>query len=169
MIEMIVDSVRVNLISSSRVVVLRERSGPRYLTILIGQNEADAIAVRLQDHDVPRPLTHDLLKQTIETVGGAVQHVAVTDLVDTTFVAVILVDVSGSRYELDARPSDAIALAVRVDAPILVNPQVLDAAGFEADIDDDESSGGEPVAEEKLEVFREFINELDIDDLGNKP
>ena len=166
MIEMIVDSVRVNLISPSRVVVLKERDGPRYLAIVIGQGEADAIAVKLQDHEVPRPLTHDLLKQFIEAVQGSVEHVVVTKLVDTTFFAMIVLDVNGSHCELDSRPSDAIALAVRANAPILVEPSVLDAAGFEPDTDGEDSGEGEPVAEEELGVFREFINQLDLDDLG---
>lgn len=166
MIEMIVDSVRVNLISPSRVVVLKERDGPRYLAIVIGQGEADAIAVKLQDHEVPRPLTHDLLKQLIESVQGSVERVVVTDLVDTTFFATIVLDMNGSRCELDSRPSDAIALAVRANAPILVEPSVLNEAGFEPDVSGEESGEGESVAEEKLEVFREFINQLDLDDLG---
>ena len=165
MIEMVVESVRVNLMSPSRVVVLKECDGPRYLAIMIGSGEADAIAVKLQGHETPRPLTHDLLKQVIETVGGSVTHVVVTDLVDTTYFATIVLDIGGSRYKLDARPSDAIALAVRANTSILVEPAVLDDAGFESEPDDDEEQGT-VVPEEKLEIFREFINQLDIDDLG---
>ena len=101
MIEMVVESVRVNLMSPSRVVVLKECDGPRYLAIMIGSGEADAIAVKLQGHETPRPLTHDLLKQVIETVGGSVTHVVVTDLVDTTYFATIVLDISGSRYKRD--------------------------------------------------------------------
>lgn len=135
MIEMIVDSVRVNLISPSRVVVLKERDGPRYLAIVIGQGEADAIAVKLQDHEVPRPLTHDLLKQLIETVGGSVERVVVNDLVETTFFATIVLEVNGSRCELDSRPSDAIALALRVQSPIYVEDFVLDEASIDAPVE----------------------------------
>ena len=166
MIEMVVESVRVNFISPSRLVVLKERDGQRYLAIMIGPGEADAIAVKLQGHETPRPLTHDLLKQVIEMVGGSVTHVVVTDLVDTTYFATIVLDIGGSRYELDARPSDAIALAVRANISILVEPDVLEEAGFESEQDDDDEEHSAVVPEEKLEVFREFINQLDIDDLG---
>ena len=88
----------------------------------------------------------------------------VTDLVDTTYFAPIVLDISGSRYKLDARPSDAIALAVRANISILVEPAVLDDAGFESDPDSGEEQST-VVPEEKLEIFREFINQLDIDDL----
>lgn len=168
MIPMIVDSIRVNLINPSRVMLLRERDGSRYLALVIGNGEADAIAVRLQNQEVPRPLTHDLLNKLVEDVGGSVVRVAITELVDTTYFATIVLEINGEPYELDSRPSDAVALAIRADVPILVHPEVLDQAGFEADQDDEASNPdeGEVVPEEKLGVFREFINELDLDDLG---
>ena len=168
MISMIVDSIRVNLINPSRVMLLREHDGPRYLALVIGNGEADAIAVRLQSQEVPRPLTHDLLNKMVEDLGGSVVRVAITELVDTTYYATIFMDINGTPYELDARPSDAVALAIRADVPILVHPDVLDQAGFEPDQDGESSDQDEDefVAEEKLGVFREFINELDIDDLG---
>lgn len=168
MVEMIVDSVRVNLVSPSRVVVLKESGGARYLAIVIGTAEADAIAVKLQDRQVQRPLTHDLLRSFVDTVGAGVQHVAVTKLVDQTYYANIALTFNGRDLEVDCRPSDAIALAVRVSVPILVDEEVLAQAGFEPDQDDGVSDGSEddvePVPEEKLEVFREFIDQLDLDD-----
>lgn len=168
MIPMIVDSIRVNLINPSRVMLLRERDGSRYLALVIGSGEADAIAIKLQNQEVPRPLTHDLLHKLVEDVGGSVVRVAITELVDMTYFATIVLDINGVPYELDSRPSDAVALAIRADVPILVHPEVLDQAGFEPDRDDEASSPdkGEVVPEEKLGVFREFINELDLDDLG---
>ena len=165
MVEMIVDSVRVNLVSPSRVVVLKESGGVRYLAIVIGTAEADAIAVKLQDRQVQRPLTHDLLQSFVDTVGAGVQHVAVTKLVDQTYYANIALDFNGRDLEIDCRPSDAIALAVRVSVPILVDEKVLEQAGFEPDQDEGSSEDDvEPVPEEKLEVFREFIDQLDLDD-----
>jgi bifunctional DNase/RNase len=105
----------------------------------------------------------------VEDLGGAVVRVAITELVDTTYFATIVLDINGMPYELDARPSDAVALAIRADVPILVDPEVLDQAGFEPDQDGEgriSPDEGEIVPEEKLGVFREFINELDLDDLG---
>ena len=168
MISMIVDSIRVNLINPSRVMLLREQDGPRYLALVIGNGEADAIAVRLQNQEVPRPLPHDLLNKMVEDLGGSVVRVAITELVDTTYFATIFLDINGVPYELDARPSDAVALAIRADVPILVHPEVLDQAGFEPDQDGEAGNPDEDevVPEEKLGVFREFINELDLDDLG---
>ena len=166
MIEMIVDSVRVNLISPSRVVVLKEREGPRYLAIVIGTAEADAIAVKLQDRKVSRPLTHDLLREVVETLGAAVKHVAVTRLVDQTYFARIVVEADGRTFDVDSRPSDAIALAVRVEVPIFVEGDVLDQAGFEPDREESDEQEPEQIPEEKLKVFREFINQLDLDDFG---
>ena len=170
MVEMIVDSVRVNLISPSRVVVLKEREGPRYLAIVIGTAEADAIAVRLQDRRVPRPLTHDLLRDVIETCGAGVVQVTVTKLVDQTYYASIVIEFNGRQLEVDSRPSDAIALAVRADVAIYVADEVLDQAGFEPDQDEGagerEELESEAIPDEKLKVFRDFINQLDLDDFG---
>jgi len=170
MVEMVVDSVRVNLVSPSRVVVLKETEGVRYLAIVIGAAEADAIAVKLQDRQVQRPLTHDLLRSVVDSVGAGVQHVAVTKLVEQTYYANIAMTCNGQELEVDCRPSDAIALAVRVSAPILVHEDVLEQAGFEPDKDDGDPTvlddDAEPVPEEKLEVFRKFIDQLDLDDFG---
>ncbi|MBM4436239.1 MAG: bifunctional nuclease family protein [Actinobacteria bacterium] len=166
MVEMIVDSVRVNLISPSRVVVLKEREGARYLAIVIGTAEADAIAVKLQDRRVPRPLTHDLLHDVIEALGAQVRHVAVIKLVDQTYYASIALNTNGPSLDVDSRPSDAIALAVRVAVPIFVAEDVLDQAGFEPDREEAQESEAETIPEDKLKVFREFINQLDLDDFG---
>ena len=170
MIEMTVDSVRVNLVSPSRVVVLKECKGARYLAIMIGTAEADAIAVKLQDRQVQRPLTHDLLHAVVDTVGAGVQHVSITKMVDQIYYANIAMTFNGRELEVDCRPSDAIALAVRVSVPILVDEEVLVQAGFEPDQETEVSKpadgDAEPVSEEKLEVFRKFIDQLDLDDFG---
>jgi bifunctional DNase/RNase len=170
MIEMVVESVRVNLINPNRVVVLKERDRDRYLAIVIGGPEADSIAIKLQDRTAPRPLTHDLLKNVIEDLGAGVSRILINDLVDQVYYARIVLDIGGRESEVDSRPSDAIALAVRVGASIFVSEEVLDAAGIEPD-DEDVFSGGvdsEPaVTDEQLKPFRDFINQLDLDDLGH--
>lgn len=158
MVEMQVESIRINLLTPHRVVVLKEVRRDRYLAIVIGQAEADAIAIKLRNADMPRPLTHDLLSKTIAALGAHVTHVLITDLVGETYFARIILDAQGRHVEVDSRPSDAIALAVRVGVPILVEDRVVDRAAFEPEQEE----------EDKLDVFREFINQLDIDDL-DKP
>lgn len=173
MIEVTIDSVRVSLMSQHRIVVLREESGERYLPIWIGPFEADAITIQLQGVEVARPMTHDLLKQLIETLDGEVAYVVISDLQNDTFYAKIVLNFHGDTIEVDSRPSDAVALAVRVEAPIYVEDEVMDRAGMEPEeelsLADKESSGRrESVAEfdeseEDLDVFRDFIEGLDID------
>lgn len=166
MIEVTVDSIRVSLISQHRVVVLREVDSDRYLPIWIGPFEADAITIALQGVDIPRPLTHDLLKRVIDEVGGNVSHIFVSDLRDDTFYARIVMDVNGRHAEIDSRPSDAIALAVRAKVPVYVVEDVMERAGVEPS-EHEEAVGDEPVLtpeeEEKLDIFREFVETLDLD------
>ena len=111
--EMLIDSIRVSLMNYQRVVILKEKSSDRYLPIWIGPAEADSIAVKLQDLSVPRPLTHDLLNLVITSLGGSVSHIVVSDLLNDTFYAKIFIQRNGDNLEVDSRPSDAIALAVR--------------------------------------------------------
>jgi len=174
-IEVTIDSIRVSLMSQHRVVVLKEVDTNRYLPIWIGPFEADAITIRLQDVKVARPLTHDLLKSVINHMGAKVSHVMVSDLKNDTFYAKIVVDVDGTSMEIDARPSDAIALAVRVNAPLFVDESVMDNASIKPEPALEETADGEeekttPVSaeeEEKLAIFRDFIDELDLDNLGD--
>ncbi len=114
MLEMVIDSIRVSLMNYQRVVVLKQRDSDRFLPIWIGSPEADAIAVKLQDVTPPRPLTHDLLGSVISTLGASVDHVVVTDLSNDTFYAKLVLNLNGGgQTEVDCRPSDAIAVAVR--------------------------------------------------------
>ena len=108
MIEVKIDSIRVSLMSQHRVVVLKEVDTERYLPIWIGPFEADAITVQLQEIQVARPLTHDLLKSIIDEMGARVSHVMVSELKNDTFYARIVMDVNGDSMEIDARPSDAL-------------------------------------------------------------
>ena len=119
MVEVTVHSVRVSPLTQNRVVVLMEAAGQRYLPIWIGADVADAIALQLQGVGMARPLTHDLLRSVIEVLGARVSRVLVNDIHDNTFFARIVFDVAGRYAEVDSRPSDAIALALRENAPIL--------------------------------------------------
>lgn len=165
MIRVIVDSVRASLVSHHRVVVLKEEETERYLPIWIGPFEADAITIELQGVQVARPLTHDLLKRVIDEMGGVVSHILVNDLRDDTFYARIIMDVNGRHAEVDCRPSDAIALAVRAKVPIFVAESVMDQAAITPESEEGELSKEE---EEKLSIFRDFIDSLDLDDLGDE-
>lgn len=137
--------------------VLREIEGPRRLPIVIGPAEAQAIVTELEGHRPPRPMTHDLIKSVIESLGSQLREVLITSLHEGTFYATLVLDYGGQ--EIDARPSDAIALAVRFGAPIFVSEDVLRAAGFstEENADGDAFGESEDEAEEEddeLEVFR---------------
>lgn len=173
MIEVKIDSIRVSLMSQHRVVVLKETTSDRYLPIWIGPFEADAITIQLQGVEVQRPLTHDLIKSIIEEMGATISHVVVNELKNDTFYARIVMDVDGNSLEIDARPSDAIALSVRVSAPLFVSDEVMELASITPEVGLDEldiEDASEPVSpeeEERLSIFREFINDLDLDDLEN--
>jgi len=177
MIRVTVDSIRVSLLTQHRVVVLREADSRRYLPIWIGPFEADAIALALQGHEPQRPMTHDLLKSVFSELGAAISHILVSDIHDSTFYARIVVEQGSHTLEIDARPSDAIALAVRTDVPIYVEQHVLDQAGVPLD-EEESAAADEPVvseepeketSEEGLTLFRDFINTLDLDeDEGQK-
>jgi len=160
MIEMQIDSIRMSLMNYQRVVILRERDGERYLPIWIGPAEADSIAIKLQEVEVPRPLTHDLLRTVIDVLGAKVRHIVVNDLHSDTFFAKILFVFDGKEIEVDSRPSDAIALAVRSEVPIYADEAVLEKAGIilPGDLDDEET--------QKLAPFKDFIDTLNLDDLG---
>jgi uncharacterized protein len=176
-VEMTIESIRVSLMNYQRVVILREKDSDRYLPIWIGPAEADAIAVRLQEVAVARPLTHDLLRSVIDTLGATVEYVIVNDLANDTFFARIMLQVDGRNLEIDSRPSDAIALAVRAQVPIFADETVLDKAAVKLDEEGQMAEGeGEPEATketspeelEKLSPFRDVIEGLDLEDFGKK-
>lgn len=178
MIECKVESIRVSLVTQARVVILKEVESERYLPIWIGPYEADSIALELQEVPVQRPFTHDLLRNIVGELGATVTHVLINDLRDDTFFARIVLDVRGRHAEVDSRPSDAIALAVRVKCPIYVEEMVIERAGVTVSLDsesisdNDDLPDGESLAqseridEDRLSVFRDFINSIDMDDLG---
>lgn len=159
MIEVKVETIQVSLMSEHRVVILKELNAKRYLPIWIGPYEAEAIAIRLKGLEIGRPLTHDLLSNVINALGGEVQHILVNALRNDTFYARITVNIEGRQMEIDSRPSDAVALAVRVDAPIFVAEEVMEEAGIVPEEDISEE------APEDTSAFRDFIDNLDLDDL----
>ena len=176
MIEMLIDSIRVSLMNYQRVVILKEKDSDRYLPIWIGPAEADAIAVKLQDVNVPRPLTHDLLCSVIDTLGANINSIIVSELKNDTFFAKIVLSVDGKQMEVDSRPSDALALAVRAKVPIYAEEVVLERAGILLDKETGKpiaTAGGgaggaaKTVSDEELgrmSAFRDFIDTLDLDD-----
>ncbi len=176
---MTIESIRVSLMNYQRVVILKEKDADRFLPIWIGPAEADAIAVRLQEVAVARPLTHDLLRSVIDSLGASVEYVLVNDLSNDTFFARIMLQVDGRNLEIDSRPSDAIALAVRVQVPIFADEGVLEKAGVKLDQEGQTLEGvtGETAEEprevspeelEKLSPFRDVIEGLDLEDFGKK-
>jgi len=182
MIEMTIDSIRVSLMNYQRVVILEEKEAEevakRYLPIWIGPAEADAIAVKLQSVTVPRPLTHDLLHSVIDTLGATIDSIIVSDLKNDTFYAKIILNIDGGQVEVDSRPSDALALAVRADVPIYAEEAVLDRAAILLDKEtgkpispESSETGGKMVSEEelgKMSAFRDFIDTLDLEDFDKR-
>ncbi len=160
LVEMVVESVRVHMLSSQHVVILKESERDRYLPIWIGSDVANAIAMRLQGLSAERPLTHDLLVSVLASLGSSISRVVVTHVTDGTFHARLYLETSnGDETEVDSRTSDAIAVAVRTGSPIYADERVLDEAGVEPD-GTEETTAEE---EERLAVFREFVNSLDVD------
>lgn len=182
MVEVQIDSIRVSLMSPQRVVVLRQRDAERYLPVWIGPYEAEAITVALQEVETARPMTHDLLKNVITVSGGNILRVEVVSLQEDVFYGNIVLEREGQIYNIDSRPSDAIALAVRTHAPILVHQTVMNEAAIipEQDIQHEapppdgatQAPGPEPADEGRLDVFEDFLKKLGGDkseDESQKP
>jgi uncharacterized protein len=179
MIEMTVDSIRVSLMNYQRVVILKEKAAERYLPIWIGPSEADAIAVKLQGVSVPRPLTHDLLISIVDALGATINSIVVSDLKNDTFFAKVILSVDGEQMEVDSRPSDALALAVRAEVPIFAEDLVLDKAGILLDRETGKVASVEGQVKEpdtkvseseikKMSAFSDFINTLDFEDFDKR-
>lgn len=181
MIEVMIDSVRVNLMSPQRLVVLREVGADRYLPIWVGSYEAEAITVALQEVEMVRPLTHDLLKNVFHTFNARIKRIEIISLKDDIFYGNIVAEVDGKDINVDSRPSDAIALAVRAHVPILVDDNVMQSAGITPEKDMEASTSATtpspstprsaPVGEvssDRLSVFEDFLGKLDLDKLDDK-
>jgi uncharacterized protein len=176
MVEMTVESVRINLATQQRVVILKATKQERYLFIWIAHAEAYAIAIELQGTTSPRPLTHDLLKNVIGELGAKIVSIVISDLIEDIFYARLVLDVAGRHVEVDSRPSDAIALAVRAKTAIFVEDSVLERAGVALESNDEQSlSKAEQRRDRKesdqdnLDAYRDFINSLDVlDEFGKE-
>lgn len=149
--------VRMEMPSNTPIVLLKEKSGDRYLPIWVGAVEATAIAYAQQGVVPPRPLTHDLMRDLLEALGATVEQVRITGLEDGVYYAVIAFE---GGLEVQARPSDAIALALRAEVPIVGAEAVLDEAGVEIPDEDEE------VEEDQVEKFREFLDQVTPEDFG---
>jgi bifunctional DNase/RNase len=172
LVEMVVESVRVHMLSSRHVVILKESERDRYLPIWIGPWEASAIAMKLQGLSPDRPLTHDLFAAALDGLGVRVDRVIISALAEETFHARLLLEHDGQMVEVDSRPSDALALAVRAGGRIFAAEAVLEQAALGADggVEDAETaerialeSTGERIVDPRLDVFRDFVNSLDLD------
>lgn len=167
MVEVVIDSIRVSLMSQQRIVILREVNAERYLPIWIGIYEAESITIALQEVEVARPLTHDLLRNVFNEMHAQIVRVEVVALRDDTFYGNIVVEVDGRSMDIDSRPSDALALAVRAHVPILVSGSVMDMAGIvpEADMQEEgEIEGEQAESPERLSVFEDFLEGLEIEE-----
>ncbi len=187
MIETTVESIRVSLVTQNRVVILKEVDGDRHLPIWIGAYEAEAIAMELQGVTATRPLPYDLFRALLGELDVSVTQIVITDLSDQVFYARVVLERAGNTFELDSRPSDAIAIAVRTGARILVTESIMEQVGVAMDADDDtevevthpaditsppaaesRETGAPSPGDEQLGVFRDFINSLDLDDFDRK-
>jgi uncharacterized protein len=168
MVEVVIDSIRVSLMSQQRIVILREADAERYLPIWIGIYEAESITIALQEVEVARPLTHDLVKNIFNTLNARILRVEVIALKDDTFYGNIVAEVDSRTLNIDSRPSDALALAVRAHVPIMVSRSVMDMAGIvpEEDMQDEDQEAGEEAesSPERLSVFEDFLEGLGLED-----
>jgi uncharacterized protein len=178
MIEVVIDSVRVSLTNQQRIVVLREINAERYLSIYIGPYEAEAITIALQEIEVARPQTHDLLKSILNTLNARLVRVEVVTLREDVYYGNLVVESNGRIMNIDSRPSDALALAVRAHVPVFVAREVMEAAGVtpEQDLGNQEPAAltppapkaptEEPANQERLSVFEDFLSNLNLGDLS---
>jgi uncharacterized protein len=175
MIEVVIDSVRVSLTNQQRIVILKEVSAERYLPIWIGPYEAEAITIALQEVEIARPQTHDLIKNLLHTLNTRLTRIEITAIRDDVYFANLILETSGEEFHIDSRPSDAIAMAVRCHVPILVAKDVMNTASITPELEEPaaQSSEGKPVRKkgaasessaDRLSIFEDFIDHLDVDD-----
>jgi uncharacterized protein len=169
LVEVGVDSIRVHVQTGQHVVILKEKEADRYLPIWIGPFEANAIALKITGQSPERPITHDLMLTAMTEFDMVVKRIVVTSLSGEVFYARLVVEQHGRESDLDSRPSDAIALAVRFECPIFVARDVLDRAGVEPEREDEEAPAGSEIDEDRLAVFRDLVNSLDLPELPDEP
>jgi bifunctional DNase/RNase len=175
MIEVVIDSIRVSLMSPQRVVVLRQTDAERYLPIWVGPYEAEAITIALQEIEVSRPLTHDLLKNIFTAFRARIKRIEIVNLREQIFYGNIVAEVDGREINVDSRPSDAIALAVRAHVPILVDASVMETASILPETDmpsapppAETKTSAPEISGDRLSIFEDFLDKLDMDKLDDK-
>lgn len=156
--KMTVDKLGIDLLTHDPVVILRDVEGARYLTILIGPFEATAIALALEGASVPRPLSHDLMRSILTTLGARLEQVVIHDIRESTFFAKLVVRTNGDVQEIDARPSDGIALALRVQAPIYVSDKIV--------LEESVAEKTRPVDDAEMAKFKRFLEGLKPSDFN---
>jgi uncharacterized protein len=156
---MVIYGVSFDMVGKQPIVLLKTATGNRFLPIWIGHSEAAAILMKLQGAETPRPMTHDLLTEMVGELNGEIARITVTELKDNTFYALITVRAQQAEIEIDSRPSDALALAVRSNAPIFAADKVVDENGIEFDHDVEDT-------EEVVEKFKEFLDEVSPEDFA---
>ena len=172
MLEVVIDSVRVSLMSAQRVVVLRQTDEQRFLPIWVGPYEAESITVALQEVEVSRPMTHDLLKNLFNLLNAKLLRVEINSMKEDIFYGNLVAEADGKTLNIDSRPSDAVALAVRAHVPILVSRVVMDEAGIVpehdlqldgGDLPADVPLSESPAETKDLDVFEDFLKKLKDD------
>ncbi len=175
MIEVVIDSVRVSLTNQQRIVILKEINEERYLPIWIGPYEAEAITIALQEVEIARPQTHDLIKNIINTLNARLVRIEITKIKDDVYFANLVLETNGGEIRIDSRPSDAVAMAVRCHVSILVSRDIMDAAAIMPEKEEPAESqpagktinGADkpsPSANDRLSIFEDFIDQLDAND-----
>jgi bifunctional DNase/RNase len=168
MVEVVIDSIRVSLMSQQRVVILRELNSERYLPIMVGIYEAEHLTLALQDVEVSRPLTYDLFVNILDTLDAEVTHIEVISLKDETYFGNIVISVNGTIHNIDSRPSDAMNLAIRMQVPIFVAEEVLEEAGLTPEEDLSEKGLDEEVDPDRLSVFENYLEQIVPEDEENE-
>jgi hypothetical protein len=174
MVEVVIDSIRVSLMSQQRVIILREVGTERYLPIMVGIYEAEHLTLALQEVEISRPLTYDLFINVLDALDAEIIHVEVVALRDETYYGNIMLQVDGAVHNIDSRPSDAINLAVRKGVPIFVARDVMEQAGLVPEEDLTELEAGsegkedQPVEEERLSVFEDYLDKLGPDQINQE-
>jgi bifunctional DNase/RNase len=181
MIEVVIDSVRVSLTNQQRIVILKEVEAEHYLPIWIGPYEAESITIALQEVEIARPQTHDLIKNIMQTLNTRLTRIEISALRDDVYYADLILEAGGEEVRIDSRPSDAVAMAVRCHVPILVAKEVMDAASITpepeeppttpVDTKPDATVKPPESARDRLSIFEDFIENLDMGDSqkGDRP
>jgi bifunctional DNase/RNase len=163
MVEVVIDSIRVSLMSQQRVVILREANSDRYLPIMVGIYEAEHLTLALQEVEVSRPLTYDLFVNILDALDAEVTHVEVVSLKDETYFGNIVISINGTLHNIDSRPSDAMNLAIRLQVPIFVADNVLEEAGLIPEDDLAEAGLDEELDSDRLSVFENYLDQITPD------